>query len=115
MSAPTVEKTSSGLVVGTYNASISVADANASNSPQTIAVTLTIKPIPGDFDTDGDVDQDDFGHLQPYLTGPGVPQTDPNCQDAKLNADDHVDQLDLAIFLRCISGSRILADPNCAN
>ena len=80
MSAPTVEKTSSGLVVGTYNASISVADANASNSPQTIAVTSTIKPIPGDFDTDSDVDQDDFGIFQRCYSGSGNP-ADPNCAD----------------------------------
>ena len=78
MSAPTVEKTSPGLVVGTYNASISVADANASNSPQTIAVTLMIKPIPGDFDTDGDGDQSDLGIFQRCYSGSGNP-ANPNC------------------------------------
>lgn len=80
MSAPTVEKTSPGLVVGTYNASISVADANASNSLQTIAVTLTIKLIPGDFDTDGDVDQSDFGIFQRCYSGENNP-ADPGCAD----------------------------------
>lgn len=70
---------------------------------------------PGDFDRDGDVDQADFGHLQVCLRGTNVLQTDPSCQDAKLDADSDVDQDDVDVFLRCLSGSRITADPNCAN
>ncbi len=35
-----------GLAAGTYNATITVADAGASNSPQTVPVTLTVAPIP---------------------------------------------------------------------
>ena len=69
--------------------------------------------IPGDFDRDGDVDQSDLGHLQVCLSGRFIPQTDPACQDAKLNADDFVDTTDVNIFLRCMTGSRIPADPNC--
>jgi len=36
----------SGLAPGTYNATITIADQNASNSPQTVQVTLTITPQP---------------------------------------------------------------------
>jgi len=39
--------------------------------------------LPGDFDRDGDVDQEDFGRFQACLTGRAVPVTDPNCLDAK--------------------------------
>ena len=45
---------------GHHTAAISVADATASNSPQTIAVDLEVIAF-GDFDSDGDVDQEDFG------------------------------------------------------
>ena len=38
----TVTYTTSALSIGTYNATITVADPDASNNPQTIAVTLTI-------------------------------------------------------------------------
>jgi len=38
----TVSVNAAGLTAGTYNAVISVSDANASNSPQTVSVTLTV-------------------------------------------------------------------------
>lgn len=72
-------------------------------------------PGPGDFDRDGDVDQADFAHLQVCLKGSSIAQTDLACQDAKLNADDFVDHADLTVFMGCTSGSRVLADPNCAD
>lgn len=76
---------------------------------------VILRSQPGDFDRDGDVDHADFGHLQACMSGSLIQQTDPNCQDAKLNSDDFVDQLDLDIFLRCVSGSQISADPGCAD
>jgi len=66
-----------------------------------------------DFDSDGDVDQDDFGHLQSCLSTPGLPIADPDCQNACLDDDSDVDQSDLAVLLRCISGHGVSADPNC--
>jgi len=72
--------------------------------------------IRGDFDRDGDVDQTDFGHLQACMTGELVTQTDPNCQDAKLDGNDGIGSGDLAVFLRCRSGANMPADatdPNC--
>jgi len=40
----TVTYSTSGLSAGTYNATITVSDPNASNNPQTVAVTLTVNP-----------------------------------------------------------------------
>jgi len=79
--------------------------------------TSTPQPphAPGDFDLDNDVDQDDFGHLQVCLSGTGVAQTDPACQDAKLAGRSWVDDNDVAVFRRCLSGANNPADPNCAN
>jgi hypothetical protein len=70
-------------------------------------------PIRCDFDHDGDVDQQDFGHLQACIAAPGVPQNDPACLDARLDADDDVDAGDVALFQRCMSGPNVPADPNC--
>ncbi len=72
-------------------------------------------PIPGDFDGDYDVDQENFGHLQECLSGPGIPQTDPDCYDARLDADDDVDQGDVAIFQACMTGANVPANPHCAD
>ncbi len=58
---------------------------------------------PMDFDHDHDVDQSDFAHLQECLIG--YPQTvSAECQDANLNHDDLVDELDLILFLGCMAG-----------
>ncbi len=70
---------------------------------------------PGDFDLDGDVDQEDFGRLQGCVSGQGVTQTSPACQNALLDDDDDVDQEDLAIFRACLSGPGVLADVNCGD
>lgn len=69
--------------------------------------------IAADFDRDGDVDLLDFGHFQVCLNGPYEPQTDPNCADTLLTPDIYVDGNDLQIFLQCLSGSGVPADPNC--
>ncbi len=69
---------------------------------------------PGDFDADGDVDMTDFGHLQECLSGPSVPQLDPDCVDARLDSDRDVDGADVSIFQGCLSGADVPADPDCA-
>ncbi|HOB74144.1 MAG TPA: N-acetylmuramoyl-L-alanine amidase [Phycisphaerae bacterium] len=66
-----------------------------------------------DFDCDGDVDQDDFGHLQACLTGSLVPVTDPDCKDAMLNSDQYIDRFDVEIFKNCMSGQGVPANPDC--
>jgi hypothetical protein len=72
-------------------------------------------PIPGDFDGDQDVDQEDFGHFQVCLTGEGVSQNEPGCADAKLDGDTDVDADDFSIFLGCLSGANVPADVDCAD
>lgn len=110
----TVTYTTASLDVGTHTATITISDPHAVNTPKTVVVTVVIKPIPGDMDTDGDVDQSDFGSFQACLSGAGIPQTAPSCEGARLDVDDDVDIQDLAIFLGCISGSHVDADPFCA-
>jgi hypothetical protein len=68
-----------------------------------------------DMDGDGDVDMEDFGHMQACLSGPGLLQEDPDCQNAKLDEDADVDDADVDIFLRCVAGPGVGADPVCAN
>jgi hypothetical protein len=70
--------------------------------------------IRADFDHDGDVDQLDFGHLQACFSGNTIPQADPACADALLDDDSDVDRDELRIFLGCLSGPGVPADPACA-
>jgi hypothetical protein len=63
----TVSVLSAGLGANTYTGNITVEDANASNSPQTVAVNLTVAPVPTiqldpgalDFTTDEGLDPAD--------------------------------------------------------
>lgn len=86
-----------------YNPPAYAAPTNATGTP-------AVKP---DRDRDGDVDQSDFGWFQACLSGSSIPQTDPNCANAKLDNDDDVDQNDFAIFQVCFSGANVYANPNC--
>jgi hypothetical protein len=74
-----------------------------------------IPDVPGDFNSDGDVDQEDFGHLQACLTGTGVPVSDPDCFDADLDEDGPIGSGDVSIFLDCMTGANIVGDPSCAD
>ena len=56
--------------------------------------------VSGDFDADGDVDMEDFGHLQACYGRP----ISPNCADTNFNSDNAVDQLDANVFLNCLGG-----------
>jgi hypothetical protein len=71
--------------------------------------------IAADFDDDGDVDGVDFAHLQTCLGASGIPNDDPECQNAKLDQDEDVDQLDLGILMDCFSGPETTADPLCVD
>lgn len=102
------------LNVGIHSGYIRVESVDAIDSPQTVTVTLVVEPVPGDFDLDRDVDQEDFGHLQACFTGPAKPQDDPDCQDAMLDSDNDVDEDDLTIFQACLAAPNVPADPLCA-
>jgi len=61
-------------------------------------------PAPGDFDADGDVDEDDYVTLQACYSGPEQPPP-PDCQTCDLDADGDVDLLDFATFQTSYTGS----------
>jgi len=73
-----------------------------------------VRYAPADFDQDGDVDDDDYGHFEACASGPAIEQNDPSCEDADLDGDSDVDQSDFGVFQRCISGPDKLANPACA-
>ncbi len=106
----TVSYNTSGLSDGTHNGTITISDPDATNTPQTIAVTLTLgspsfaKP---DFDLDNDVDSTDFGKFQSCFSGAGIAQNEPTCANAKLDNDSDVDADDLTRFLQCLSGANV--------
>lgn len=76
-------------------------------------LTQTAGRARADFDQDGDVDQEDFGHLQTCMTGSFDFQNELLCQDALLDEDLDVDQQDLTLFRACLSGSGTAPDPAC--
>jgi arylsulfatase A-like enzyme len=59
--------------------------------------------MPGDFDRDGDVDQEDFGCLQSCLAGPGS-YPPAGCSEADFDGDLDVDNHDLDRFSECFNG-----------
>jgi hypothetical protein len=64
---------------------------------------------------DTDVDMEDFGQFQTCFTGPNAPQTDPACEEAKIDTDEDVDQEDYDIFVKCLSSSDVPAEASCLN
>ena len=60
-----------------------------------------------DFDGDGDVDLDDFAHVQACLTDVGVDPTDPACLDADLDPGEGIVRGDMAVLLACMSGEGV--------
>ena len=75
---------------------------------------LAITPaVPGDFDADDDVDQDDFGAFQACMSGPAVFRPS-ECALADLDQDFDVDQSDFGVFQRCLTGPNVTGDVSCA-
>ncbi|MHC4442009.1 MAG: CotH kinase family protein [Planctomycetota bacterium] len=70
--------------------------------------------VSGDFDGDGDVDQNDYDDFALCSSGPAIPYTG-DCAAKDFDSDNDVDQNDFAIFQRCYSGTNNAGDPNCAN
>jgi hypothetical protein len=82
---------------------------------QTATCDFVLLPvIPGDFDQDQDVDQQDFGRFQACFTGQGVLQDDPACAPARLDQDVDVDQDDFDLFQKCLTGANTPGNPDCA-
>jgi hypothetical protein len=83
---------------------------------RTYAAAVTGSATPAlkiDHDSDGHVDQSDFGWFQTCLTGAYVPQIDPGCASARLDADEDVDLDDLLLFRACLAGPGMLAPADC--
>lgn len=77
-----------------------------------LSATVNLGVTHPDFDRDGDVDHEDFGHMQFCLSGTSVqPMTD--CVDARFDPDGDVDRNDLAIFLQCLGQPEVPHDPDC--
>ncbi len=69
----------------------------------------------GDFDGDGDLDHNDYGHFQVCISGPAIQQSDPACGDADLDKDGDVDLSDFGLFQSCYGGPGVMVHPNCMN
>ncbi|MEP0841152.1 MAG: autotransporter-associated beta strand repeat-containing protein [Phycisphaerae bacterium] len=69
--------------------------------------------LPPDFNTDGDVDFDDFSILAACLSGSKIPAA-PECSDRDLDGDGDVDQVEFGLWQRCFSGQNVQAEiPRC--
>ncbi len=92
--------TPSGSLVGTPQ----YFEIKAQNSAGFDTESWYVNVIVPDFDSDGDVDLQDFGHLQACYTGSGVAPTS-GCGDADWDGDNDVDQSDFTKFKECFGGA----------
>ena len=83
---------------------VTVTDANGCTGADMITITVRQPGDPGDFDSDCDVDLQDYVHLRACLTGSSG-SVQPECQDADLDADTDVDLSDFAVFQVVFTGS----------
>jgi hypothetical protein len=111
---PPYVTTWSSVPAGSYALSARATDnVGATNvSPTVNIVVIAPPPVPGDYDHDGDVDQSDYGHLQYCFSNVTTP---PGCTDASLDANAVVDNVDVMIFQRCLSGPGVQGDWQCEN
>ncbi|HOM50247.1 MAG TPA: DUF362 domain-containing protein [Phycisphaerae bacterium] len=110
----TVAYSHTGLIPGTYTATITVSDPASYNLRETVTVRFTLTGFDVDFDNDGDVDQEDYARMQTCLTGEWMPQNDPACAGARMDGDSDVDTSDILLFQQCMSSPGELAGPCCA-
>lgn len=78
-------------------------------------MAFQVTTFPGDFDSDEEVDQEDFGHLQACMSGAGIPMDTPACINADLDRDGDVDPDDFGRFQSCFSGAEVSPDRSCMN
>jgi hypothetical protein len=91
------------LPPGTHQGTITIAAGGALNTPQTIDVTVLVKPA-ADFDEDLDVDLTDFSFFQTCFNGPNRSPTVPECSLSDFDKDADVDLTDFAFFQSCFNG-----------
>lgn len=77
-----------------------------------VAPTVGPSVYAGDWDSDCDVDLDDFTAFDTCYSGPQVPRA-AGCELKDLDNDGDVDQSDFAIFQRCYSGPGNPGNLNC--
>ncbi len=100
---------------GPHSVTVTVYDAALNEASITRNVTVVYPlPIPGDFNGDRDVDQQDCAHLTGCMSGAGVPPAG-GCTDADLEGDNDVDQTDFGLLQRCLTGPDVQGDPHCAD
>lgn len=66
-----------------------------------------------DFDSDGDVDLEDFAIMQRCLSGAFQPY-EIGCERPNFDGDVDVDTEDMAVFVNCFSGPGVPAPPGCS-
>jgi hypothetical protein len=78
-------------------------------------LVLYTEPSPNrpDIDGDGDVDVEDFGHVQACLIAVSDVLPFP-CQDADFNNEGTVNAADVQQVVNCLSGANVPAAANCA-
>lgn len=96
---------------GSYDVTLSVSGQGSHSVTEPGFITVLHQP--GDFDDDGDVDQEDFGRFQRCLSGSGNPQTDSSCMRARMDDDLDVDESDILLFVGCYSGPGVTARRDC--
>lgn len=104
------------MPIGTYTTSITVNATGATNNPQVIPVTLTVEPVPGDLDADGDIDVQDVVRFNACMTAPlAVPggTLSAQCTPVDYDHDGDVDQTDFGTLQKCISGPATSPNPSC--
>jgi len=80
-----------------------------------LALPMSVLFVPRtscDFDSDGDVDRDDFVLFQRCFSGPDV-NAAVGCGSQDLDGDHDVDQSDFGILQRCFSGQGVRPSPGC--
>jgi lysophospholipase L1-like esterase len=89
-------------------------DSNGHNAVFRKSVTVRLHQVyRGDFDDDGDVDQEDFGHLQLCFSSTGVIPPGSTCSDTDVDGDGFLNSIDLAIFQGCQRGPNVPGDASC--
>ena len=80
---------------GTY--AVEVTDQYGCENGAQITIRVVLPGAAGDFDSDCDVDLDDYQHLHSCLAGPAGGLS-PGCKDSDLTGDSRVDLKDYAVF-----------------